>query len=183
MNITLFLGLVALFIIYLVLRPKKRSEEYPLTNYYEYDSHKNLMSIAELSFYHALNRAIGDEYLIFAKVRIADVLKPKKNLYHRSEWQKAFNRISSKHFDFVLCDPKTLSICKVVELNDSSHQKPDRIKRDAFVFSACQSANLPLIFFDAKRTYKLDELKQDVTEDRSSVHSFIDEPVFAQTSE
>lgn len=179
MNTTLFLGLMAIFVIYLVLRPQKRGDEYPLTNYYEYDAHKNLMSIAELSFYHALNQAIGDDYLVFAKVRIADVLKPKKNLYHRSEWQTAFNRISSKHFDFVLCDPKTLSICKVVELNDSSHHKPDRIRRDNFVFTACQSAELPLLMINAARTYDLNTLREQIETNRSSEHPFLVEPIFA----
>ncbi|MBY7921526.1 DUF2726 domain-containing protein [Vibrio fluvialis] len=172
MDMKLLLGLVALIVIYLILRPKKSGEAYPLTNYYEYDAHKNLMSIAELSFYHALNKAVGDEYLIFAKVRIADVLKPKKNLYHRSEWQKAFNRISSKHFDFVLCDPKTMAICKVIELNDSSHQKPDRVRRDSFVQVACATADLPLIMIDARRSYQLSELKSQVEENRSTEPSF-----------
>lgn len=168
MNTTLFLGLMAIFVIYLVLRPQKRGDEYPLTNYYEYDAHKNLMSIAELSFFHALNKAVGDEYLIFAKVRIADVLKPKKNLYHRSEWQRAFNLISSKHFDFVLCDPKSLAIIKVVELNDSSHQKPERIRRDNLVYTACISADLSILMIDAKRSYSIDSLRAQVLEERTS---------------
>lgn len=178
MNTMLFLGLAALFTIYLVLRPKKHGDEYPLTNYYEYDAHKNLMSIAELSFYHSLNKAVGDNYLIFAKVRVADVLKPKKNLYHRSEWQKAFNRISSKHFDFVLCDPKTMSICKVVELNDKSHQKPERILRDSFITVACSTADLPLIMIDARRSYCLSELKFQIENNQSTEHPLLIEPIF-----
>lgn len=167
MTVTLFLALMAIFVIYLVLRPKKHGDEYPLTNYYEYDAHKNLMSVAELSFFHALNKAVGEEYLIFAKVRIADVLKPKKNMYHRSEWQRAFNLISSKHFDFVLCDPKSLSIIKVVELNDSSHQKPERIRRDNLVYTACMSADLSILMIEAKRTYSIDALRAQVLEERA----------------
>ncbi|ELL0570775.1 DUF2726 domain-containing protein [Vibrio fluvialis] len=141
------------------------------------------MSIAELSFYHALNQAIGDEYLVFAKVRIADVLKPKKNLYHRSEWQKAFNRISSKHFDFVLCDPKTLGICKVIELNDSSHLKQDRIRRDSFVFAACQSADLPIIMIEASRAYNLNHLKMQIAENLSTEQELSIEQIIATRGE
>lgn len=62
-----------------------------------------LLTPAERSFYGVLISAVGDSALVFSKVRVADVLKPQKGL-DRSNWQRAFNRISSKHFDFVLCN-------------------------------------------------------------------------------
>ena len=44
-----------------------------------------------------------------------------------SERQAAFNRISSKVLDFVLCDPNNLAIIAAIELDDSSHKRNDRI--------------------------------------------------------
>ncbi len=87
---------------------------------YPYDKHNTLFSAAERSFYGVLNQAADGEAIVFGKVRVGDVLKTKKGL-NASERQKAFNRISAKHFDFVLCKPDDLSIMAAVELDDSSH--------------------------------------------------------------
>ncbi|WP_295629088.1 DUF2726 domain-containing protein [uncultured Nitrosomonas sp.] len=54
-----------------------------------------------------MNQALSDSYEAFGKVRVADVLTPNKEL-SRKQWSIAFSSISSKHFDFVLCDKKRL---------------------------------------------------------------------------
>lgn len=61
-----------------------------------------LFSPAERSFLGVLVQAFGDRYHILGKVRVADVVEPQKGL-GQSKRQNAFNRISSKHFDFILC--------------------------------------------------------------------------------
>lgn len=65
---------------------------------------KEFLSSAERSFLGVLNQAADDDWGVFAKMRIADVLTPAKGM-SRSRWQSAFNAISAKHFDFLLCDP------------------------------------------------------------------------------
>ncbi len=45
---------------------------------------------------------------------------------------RALNSIKSKHVDFVICD-KNLMAKWIIELDDSSHQNPDRAERDIFV--------------------------------------------------
>ncbi len=59
-----------------------------------------LFSRAEVSFYGVLNNAVAGQYLIFAKVRLADLLYIPRGTPAR---QSAFNRIQSKHIDFILC--------------------------------------------------------------------------------
>ena len=100
---------------------------------------------------------------VFIKIRVADILKPTKG-QNRSYWQRAFNRISSKHFDFVLCLKEDLSVVCVVELNDRSHNKPKRRKRDEFLRDACKSAGLPLVEVKTKRTYSVSELRDLLNE-------------------
>jgi len=92
------------------------------------------------------------------KVRVADVMIPKKGL-SPSERQRAFNKISAKHFDFLLCDNNDLSVICAVELNDSSHQSSNRQKRDEFLKGACGAAGIPLIQVPAKSSYVIDEVK------------------------
>lgn len=124
---------------------------------YSYSLIPTLLSPAERSFFGVLNQAVGDTALVFAKVRVADILKPEKGM-NRSNWQRAFNRISSKHFDFVLCKKDDVSIICVIELNDSSHQSKKRQVRDEFLRGVCESASLSLIEISAKRAYNVKEI-------------------------
>jgi len=72
-------------------------------NTYRYRKQDALFSSAERSFLGILDQAVGDQYRILGKVRIADVITPEKGM-NRRHWQIAFNRISAKHFDYLLCD-------------------------------------------------------------------------------
>lgn len=60
--------------------------------------------------------------------------------------------------DFVLCDPGTLQPIFVIELDDSSHNRPDRMLRDAFVEVVLESAKIPLVRVPVKRNYDQKEL-------------------------
>ena len=127
-----------------------------------YELRETLLSKAERSFFGVLQQAVSDNVRVFAKVRVADVIKPEKGLT-RSSWQVAFNRISSKHFDFILCDDETLSFLAVLELQDSSHDTRKRRERDEFLRRACATAGVPLLEFKAKRSYSIQQLTEDLS--------------------
>jgi len=120
-----------------------------------------LLSKAGRSFYGVLAQAVGDKALIFSKVRVADVLAPQKGL-NRANWQRAFNQISAKHFDFLLCDPQDCAVKRAIELDDASHGSAKRQKRDAFLEQACESAGLPLLRIRAARGYGVVDIRQQV---------------------
>lgn len=65
----------------------------------------NLFSPAEFSFYKVLEIALQDtEYKILAKIRLGDLFNVNatgKYLY------RYWNKISSKHIDFLICNEKT----------------------------------------------------------------------------
>jgi len=128
---------------------------------YPYRKIDVLFTPAERSFLGVLNQAVGENTHIFGKVRVADVIAPKKGM-PRSEYQKAFNKISSKHFDYLLCDKNDLSVLCAVELNDGSHNSKKRKDRDAFLEGACQSANVPLVQFAARATYNINEIQNSL---------------------
>ena len=122
-----------------------------------------LFTAAERSFLGLLDQASVGRYRVFGKVRIADVITPVKGL-DKSTWTSAFNRIKAKHFDFVLCDPRTLEVKAVIELNDKSHANSRRIERDELVGTACSDAGLALRMVKAQRSYSLEAIKQVVNE-------------------
>jgi hypothetical protein len=120
-----------------------------------------LFSTAERSLLGVLDMAIGQDYRIMGKVRVADVVEVSGTV-GRSAWQTAFNRISSKHFDYVLCDKESLTVTCVIELNDKSHNGRKRQKRDEFLEGVCKAANLPLVTIPAKAGYSVQEIRDSV---------------------
>ena len=130
-------------------------------NTYRYRKQNALFSSAERSFLGILDQAVGDQYRILGKVRIADVITPEKGM-NRRHWQIAFNRISAKHFDYLLCDKHTLEVIAAIELDDKSHKQTRTQQRDLLIEQACESAKLPLIRFDAKRSYQLELIRSTI---------------------
>lgn len=126
-----------------------------------YSIRKTLFSPAERSFFGILKQSLSDHYEIFGKVRIADVLLLKKGLDNIS-WRISLSKITSKHFDYVLCDKNTLQILAVIELDDKSHHQFKTIERDVFVQSICKNSGLPLIRFDVKSDYHLQSVRNKI---------------------
>lgn len=109
-----------------------------------YSAKSHLMSKTERDFYKVLVEETRGKYVVFTKVRIADVLATNRTII-KSLWWKRFVKISSKHVDFVLCDASNLSISACVELDDRSHLAKATKKRDRFVNKAFKEAGLKLI--------------------------------------
>jgi len=149
----LIAAVMVLLIFALILKNKSQRAEH------HYKKQKTLFSPAERSFLGVLNQAIEDNAVIFGKVRVADILSPVSGL-PRNKWQSSFNKISSKHFDFIICDKGDLSVLCAIELDDKSHNSKARKSRDVFLHSACVSAQLPLIQITAKSAYNIDEIRQ-----------------------
>ncbi len=150
---------VALVLVFAILSRRKEDPK-SVRLFRQQDS---LFTPAERSFLGVLDQATAGRYRVFGKVRIADVLLPVKGL-DKSTWTSVFNRIKAKHFDFVLCDPQTLKIKAVIELNDKSHTSSRRIERDELLGRACADAGLALRMVEAKRNYSLEAVKQIVNE-------------------
>jgi ssDNA-binding Zn-finger/Zn-ribbon topoisomerase 1 len=127
-----------------------------------------LFSAAERSFLGVLEQSVGEHGRVFGMVRVADVLEPKRGM-NGKERISALNRITSKHFDFVVCNPKTMAIVCAIELNDQSHSRKDRSDRDEFLVSACESAGLPLIQIPCRNSYSVSEIQESVLPHISSV--------------
>lgn len=150
--------IVAILILLLMAKPGAQGEPKP-----EYIQVKGLLTNAEHSFYKTLVKAKPINSVIFSKVRVADLLKP-HSYKNRSEWQVAFNKISAKHFDFVICNAETLDVICVIELDDKSHSTAKVKDRDLFLNDACSGAELKLIRFKAQKNYQVDSIRNSIME-------------------
>ena len=155
----IILAVVLIVVIALFVLMKSKTQGELESADYPYTKQAVLFSPAERSFLGVLAQALGNQVQVFGKVRVADVITPKKGM-PRGEWQKAFNKISGKHFDFIVCNKDDLSIICAVELDDSSHQSINRQKRDLFLEGACNASSVPLIQVPAKASYNIGEIKK-----------------------
>jgi ssDNA-binding Zn-finger/Zn-ribbon topoisomerase 1 len=176
MELLIFIILVALVIAFLLKKRKHRIPGYVYgidqpsflkttseepKEAFPYRLKGPLFTVAERSFYGVLSLACADKAIVFGKVRIADILEPEAKL-NKSQWQTAFNKISRKHFDYVVCEPNDLSILAVIELDDQSHNSKKQKERDALVEGACLKASLVLHRFKASNNYSVANIQQQV---------------------
>jgi hypothetical protein len=86
------------------------------------------------------------------KVRVADLLSVVGDR-DSSSGISAFRAISQKHVDFVLVSPDGAIAMAAIELDDSSHGRADRSRRDAFLDAAFADAGVPLVRIKARARY------------------------------
>jgi len=93
---------------------------------YPYKLIGSLLTPAEKSFFHALQAAAGKRYVVFPKVRLLDLCRDLDG------WNEtaAFNHVSQKHVDFVLCESETFRPVLAAELDDRSHLRARARARD-----------------------------------------------------
>src|SRR5712691_8523171 len=110
-----------------------------------------LLTKTEMRFLEALEKAVCPHYRVYSQVSLSALVKVKAD--NRSTWQSAFNSVSRKYVDFVLVDPLTMEVKKVIELDDHSHDRQDRQGRDQQLDSILTQAGIPIVHYKAQAAY------------------------------
>lgn len=100
---------------------------------------KKLMTTPEHVLYFRLIESLP-ELCIFSQVQLSQLVTVKKG----HDFKQWFNRISRMSADFVVTD-KAMEIIAVIELDDRTHNKPDRIEADKKKDKALTSAGIKVI--------------------------------------
>jgi len=132
---------IALVIVVSLLKLKFEGGEVEKAKY-QYKKRAFFMTRAEHECFDALTNAVGSEYLIFAQVHLPTLLD---NKVVGQNWRGAFRHISEKSVDFVLCDKAYISPKLAIELDDKTHERPDRMERDVEVERILKEAGIPLL--------------------------------------
>jgi hypothetical protein len=138
------------------LSGEEAAEEPPPDETLPYYQRDDFLTPAEHSFFLTLGQAVADWALICPKVSLGDLFYTKTG--DHSENQAYRNRISRKHVDFLLCDPRTARPLLGIELDDKSHQRADRQQRDEFVERVFSAAGLPLARVPVQYSYNTGQL-------------------------
>lgn len=117
----------------------------------------SFMTNSEVRFFARLQEAVP-EHFIFAQVQLSRLIESTdKN--DKGFW---FNRICRMSADYVLVDRDAQTILAVIELDDWTHDKPERQRADQKKTKAIESAGLPLIRFDGRRMPDSKQLRQEI---------------------
>lgn len=156
--IIIICGIIAVAI---ALKQKFRKNNYESNTYAEDEFTKEqidyskcyqpryLLTKNEYREYKKLKEEAAKRNLIICpKVRLLDLVEPRKNLYYSKQllW-----KIQAKHVDFVICD-KNMYVQAVLEIDDGSHASIERQERDQFINIVLDSCGYKVI-----RTFSINE--------------------------
>lgn len=128
---------------------------------YRYARKNFFLTRAEHECYDALVEAVGSEYRIFAQVHLPMLVESK---VVGQNWRGAFRHISEKSVDFVLCDTAYISPRLAIELDDKSHERPERQERDHEVERIFRGAGIPLLRVGNHGRFSSSDLSQQIAE-------------------
>jgi hypothetical protein len=121
-----------------------------------YGLRQSLLTPSEQNFLDGLEQVVGDRYRIECQVQLSRIVTPLDANEHFTNYQD-FNRVKAKSIDFVLYD-KNYRPYLCIELDDRSHLRWDRMKRDAFVDQVMKGVGLRIVHIPAAYSYNLDKL-------------------------
>lgn len=158
-NLIILLGLIVIgMFVFQIIQKSTSTEDKKKT--YQYKKKDFFLSRAEHECYDALIKAVGNDFHIFAQVHLPTIVG---NKVVGQNWRGAFRHINEKSVDFVLCDKAYIAPKLVIELDDRTHEREDRIERDKEVERILQDADLPLLRLGNHGSFNADELKQKIT--------------------
>jgi len=104
----------------------------------KYKKKSIILSTAEQTHFSALQAAYGEQYYIFCQVGLRAVIELEPDT-----WEFKYGNSLRKILDFVLVNKQTFAVEKVIELNDYTHQKANRVVRDEFIQKLFTQCDIP----------------------------------------
>ena len=133
-----------------------------------------LFTPTEQDFFACLQGLTQGRCLIFAKVNLADIIKPLSGKIGDR------NQIDKKHVDFLICRQEDGMPMIGIELDDSSHNDRDRFKGDMIKNDAFAACGLPLLRLPVAEMHQLEKLVTELSHawhHRSALLEAVPEPV------
>lgn len=122
------------------LKPKQKKKAID----YSYKQKQSIMTNAEKEFFYRLEKICANKYYVFPQIHLSSILNEK---IKGQNWRTAFSYINNWSVDYVLCDKNTLKTSWVIELDDPTHNNPDRAERDKQKDEILRLAGVPIVRF------------------------------------
>lgn len=128
---------------------------------YKYYAKSYVMTSRENECFKILNEIFDSKWFVVPQVHLSALLDYKVK---GQNWNAAFRHINGKSVDFVLIGKESYKVICVIELDDSTHSKPDRIERDAEIERMFKEARIPLARISKFESMTKPEIAKVVTD-------------------
>ena len=130
-------------------------------NPYPFVRKKEIYTQVESAFLSLLERAVGDNYRIVSRVKLADVIDCKAGLSSKSR-RIAMTKTKNKQLDYVLLDKQKMTIVAAVDLVNNANKDGHKAQRDWFVSGALETAGIPHIRMKVKSGYRVEDVRNAI---------------------
>ena len=139
---TFYIVVSGIVVLCVLVRISGKQLHQPARPKYLYERKEFLMTGAERAFFALLVSLIGERFWIFPQIHLDAIFNER---VRGQGWRGAFRHINGKSVDFILCNKSDLRIALAIELDDSSHQRADRMVRDREVERIFEFVKLPYV--------------------------------------
>lgn len=170
--ILLILAAIIMEYIYRKTKTKKQiinnSNTIQYTNIYK--AKRYITTKIEFELYKILIQICEKYNLIpLTQVVLYEIIEVNLNKYDK-RYLKYFNKIASKSIDFVIIDKSTSRIRMCIELDDTTHNTPARIKRDEFLNTLFNEVDIsPLIRIKPQKNYNIAEIEKLIVDNCTDI--------------
>jgi hypothetical protein len=121
---------------------KRQSEKKYNVEEAHYRKKQYFLTQAEHHVFDLLLKTVGEKYHVFPQVHYSKIMYAEGQQNFHNPW---FNKIDRKSADFVLFDKQDISPVLVIEQDDKTHNRSDRIERDGFVDTSLEQSGIPIV--------------------------------------
>jgi hypothetical protein len=142
-------GLLAPVVARVLLRRRDHQADWPFT-------FRKPLSRVEQVLYFRLAQTLP-EFVVLAQVPLSSFLRVRRG----RTWNEWYNRISQKSVDFLICE-RDFSVVMAVELDDGTHDAPDRARSDKTKSRALTAAGVRLVRWRANALPDVETIRRMV---------------------
>ena len=130
------------------------------SNTKKYTLKESLLTDNEKSFLEVLKTIVANKYIIESQVQLSGIVKPTDSKGNYINYHD-FNVIRAKSIDFVLYD-NNYKPYLAIELDDSTHLRWDRIKRDQIIDEIMHDVGLRILHVKSSYSYNAESLAKEI---------------------
>lgn len=128
---------------------------------YKYYAKSYVMTSRENDCFKILNEIFSSKWFVVPQVHLSALLDYRVK---GQNWNAAFRHINGKSVDFVLIGKESYKVVCAIELDDSTHSKPDRKERDIEIERMFKGARIPLARISKFESMTKPEIAKVVTD-------------------
>lgn len=128
-------------------------------NPFPFTKKAQLFTQVERSYLSLLEKAVGPQYKIVNRVKMADLIELRQNTDIKTK-RSALMKLNAKYIDYVLVDVDSMAIVAAIDLVNNTTVEGHKAIPDWFVSGSLEASGIPYIRMKVKSGYTVAEIQQ-----------------------